>query len=134
MASQPTDSYDRDDLQTFLVDYGAALGAGDLEGITERFAFPALLAMPDRSTALSEPHVVHDWVHDRLAGYRELDLVAAVPQVVDVAEVGPAFLWAEVRWSYRDENASEGAAERVRYLLRRARETFEICLLVPLPL
>jgi len=134
MASQPTDSYDRDDLQTFLVDYGAALGAGDLEGITERFAFPALLAMPDSSTVLSEPHVVHDWVHDRIAGFRELDLVAAVPQVVDVAEVGPAFLWAEVRWSYRDENASEGAAERVRYVLRRARETFEICLLVPLPL
>lgn len=134
MASQPTDSYDRDDLQTFLIDYGAALGAGDLEAITERFAFPALLALPDRSMALPAPQVVHDSLHERLAGYRELDLVAAVPQVIDVAEAGPAFLWAEVRWSYRDENASEGAAERVRYLLRRARETFEICLILPLPL
>jgi hypothetical protein len=134
MANLPTDGYDRDDLLTFLTDYGAALGAGDLEAIADRFAFPSLLALPDGSLVLSDPHTVHDSIRERLARFRDQDLVAAVPQVIDVAQAGPAFLWAEVRWSYRDENASEGAAERVRYLLRRARETFEICVILPLPL
>lgn len=102
MSSLPTDVYDRDDLNAFLTEYGAVLGAGDLQAVSERFAFPALMVGPQVSTLVSDPEIVHD------------DL-----------------LWADVRWSYRDENASEGASERVRYLLRRGRETFEICVVVP---
>jgi hypothetical protein len=66
-----------------------------------------------------------------LAAYREQGLVAAVPDVRAVEQVGDALLWVDVRWSYKDENAAEETAERVRYLLRRGRETFELCVVVP---
>jgi hypothetical protein len=133
MSTLPTDGYDRDDVRVFLTEYGAALGAGDLEGIGDRFAFPALLVLPDASLPLPDPEAVHDSVRDRLSRYREQDLVAAVPQVLDVDQAGPSFLWADVRWSYQDENAAMGATERFRYLLRRGRDTFEICVIVPTP-
>ena len=32
-----------------------------------------------------------------------------------------------MRWSYRDEWANEQESRNVRYLLRRARDTFEVC-------
>lgn len=131
MSSLPTDVYDRDDLNAFLTEYGAVLGAGDLQAVSERFAFPALMVGPQVSTLVSDPEIVHDDLRDRLASYREQDLVAAVAQVGEVEQVTDDLLWADVRWSYRDENASEGASERVRYLLRRGRETFEICVVVP---
>ncbi|AEG44181.1 hypothetical protein [Isoptericola variabilis] len=131
MATLPTDGYDRDALRAFLVDYGLALGAGDLEALADRFDLPALLTLPERSVVLTGPEQVHDLLRERLAGHRERELVAVVPELGDVEEVGWALLWVDVRWSYRDEYAAEGASEHVRYLLRRGRGTFEVCVVAP---
>ena len=40
-------------------------------------------------------------------------------------------MWVDVRWSYRDEWAGEADTESFRYLLRRGRDTFQICVVVP---
>ncbi|WP_125776529.1 hypothetical protein [Antribacter gilvus] len=128
----PADVYDREDLTRFLADYGAALGAGDLDGVADRFGFPSLLVAADRSVLVTDPETVLDSHRERLAAYRADDLVAAVPELRTVEEVTDELLWAGVRWSYRDENAAEGAADEVRYLLRRSRDGFEVCVIVPL--
>ena len=133
MATLPADGYERDDLLTFLTDYGVALGAGDMEAISARFSFPALVVGPENSLPVPDAETVHAELRERLAAYRGDDLVAAVPQVVGVVDLGPALLSADVRWSYRDQNASEVASEHVRYLLRRARNGFEICVMIPVP-
>jgi hypothetical protein len=131
MATLPTDGYDRDALRTFLVELGLAPGAGDLEALGDRVALPALVVRPDRSVELTGPEDVRDELRARPATRSGDDAVAAVPELVTVEPVGWALLWVDVRWSYRDEYASEGGSERVRYLLRRGRDTFEVCVVVP---
>ncbi|WP_425957146.1 hypothetical protein [Xylanimonas sp. McL0601] len=128
-----TTAYDRDDLLAFFVDYGLALGTGDLERVVERFAFPALMVGPERSMPVPDAGTMLGALRPRLDAYRASDVVAAVPQVEEADGAGDTLVWVQVRWSYRDENAGEKAAERVRYLLRRVHDGFEICVLVPLP-
>lgn len=124
-------SYDRDDLLTFLVGYGVALGSGDLEAVTESLAYPSVVVEAERSVVVPDAEAARDRVGSALAGYRERGLVAAVPEVRAVEQVGDALLWVDVRWSYKDENASESESEQMRYLLRRGRDTFEVCVVVP---
>jgi hypothetical protein len=131
MTSLPTDGYDRDSLVSFLNEYGAALGTGDIEAIGDRIGLPALVVTPESSLVVSEPEAFHAAFRDRLAAWGVPDLVAAVPELKDVQQVGWMALWVEVRWSYRDETANEAASELVRYLLRRARDTYEVCVIVP---
>jgi hypothetical protein len=128
MTSTP---YDQDDLLTFLVGYGVALGSGDLEAVTESLAYPSVVVEAGRSEVVPDAEAARDRVAGQLAAYREQGLVAAVPEVRAVEQVGDALLWVDVRWSYKDENASEAASERARYLLRRGRDTFELCVVVP---
>ncbi|GAA4715714.1 hypothetical protein APR04_004995 [Promicromonospora umidemergens] len=126
-----TAPYDRDDLLTFLVDYGVALGSGDLETVTDGLAYPSVVVEAERSLVVPDAEAARDALGSMLTAYREQGLVAAVPDVRAVEQVGDALLWVDVRWSYKDENASEATAERVRYLLRRGRDTFELCVVVP---
>lgn len=128
MSSTP---YDQDDLLAFLVDYGVALGSGDLETVTDSLAYPSVVVEAERSLVVPDAEAARDALGSMLTAYREQGLVAAVPDVRAVEQVGDALLWVDVRWSYKDENASEETAERVRYLLRRGRDTFELCVVVP---
>ncbi|GGM42107.1 hypothetical protein ACFQBY_22565 [Promicromonospora citrea] len=125
--------FDSDDLLAFLVDYGVALGAGDLEVVTDSLAYPSVVVEADRSLVVPDAESARESLAGMLTAYREQGLVAAVPEVRAVEQVGDALLWVDVRWSYKDENASEAAADRVRYLLRRGRDTFELCVIVPVP-
>lgn len=128
MTSTP---YDQDDLLTFLVNYGVALGSGDLETVTNSLASPSVVVEAERSLVVPDAESARDALGSMLTAYREQGLVAAVPDLRAVEQVGDALLWVDVRWSYKDENASEETAERVRYLLRRDRDTFELCVVVP---
>jgi len=128
MTSTP---YDQDDLLKFLVDYGVSLGSGDLEAVTDSLGYPSMVVEAERSLVVPDAEAARDALGGMLAAYREQGLVAAVPDIRAVEQVGDALLWVDVRWSYKDENASEATAERVRYLLRRGRDTFELCVVVP---
>ncbi|HEV6954268.1 MAG TPA: hypothetical protein VKY86_13575 [Promicromonospora sp.] len=125
--------FDTDDLLAFLVDHGVALGAGDLEVVTDSLAYPSVVVQADRSLVVPDAESARESLAGMLTAYREQGLVAAVPEVRAVEQVGDALLWVDVRWSYKDENASEAASDRVRYLLRRGRDTFELCVVVPVP-
>lgn len=128
MTSTP---YDQEDLLAFLVGYGVALGSGDFGTVTDSLAYPSVVVEADRSVVVPDAEAARDRAAGTLAAYREEGLVAAVPEVRAVEQVGDALLWVDVRWSYKDENASESASEQVRYLLRRGRDTFEVCVVVP---
>ncbi|WP_265523586.1 hypothetical protein [Oerskovia flava] len=123
--------YDHDDVQTFLTDYGAALSAGDLDTISDCYAYPALVVDDARSLLVPDPESVRDAFRSATRGYRDRGLVAAVAQITRLETTGAALLWVDVRWSYRDEYAREAAAESYRYLLRRGRDRFEICVVAP---
>ncbi|MBD8077630.1 hypothetical protein [Cellulosimicrobium arenosum] len=121
------ESYDSDDVQAFLTSFAVATSTGDLDAIAESYAFPALVVSGSGSEAVGEPETVRDAAQTAARGMRERGLVAAAALVEDVAEVGDSLVWARVRWSYRDENANERESGTARYLLRRARSTFEVC-------
>ncbi|MBD5787269.1 hypothetical protein IF650_13910 [Cellulosimicrobium terreum] len=127
------ESFDSDDVQTFLTTFGVAVSTGDLDAIADRYAFPALTVGTSSSEVVPDPDAVRDDARASARGYRERGLVAAVAHLVGVEEVGDALVWARVRWSYRDEYANERESREVRYLLRRARDTFEVCVVVPVP-
>jgi hypothetical protein len=131
VGTQASNALDRQALREFLAAYAMLLGAGDLEGITEHVDLPVTLVGPEASVRLSSPEEVRDAFRDRPLAARARETVAAVPEVVSVEEVGWALLWVDVRWSYRDEFAAERVSEQARYLLRRGRGTFEICVVVP---
>jgi len=127
-----TESFDADDVQSFLNSYGVALSTGDLDAIGESYDFPALVVEASGSVLLADPEAVRESTADVARGFRERGLVGVVARLVQVEEVGDALVWAHVRWSYRDENANEQEAQEIRYLLRRARDTFEVCVAAPL--
>ena len=133
MATGGTGGYDRDALQEFLVGYGLALGAGDLEGLSSRFDLPALLVAQEETVLVTTPEDVLRLSRERPTASAARESVATVPEVTSIEEVGWGLLWVEVRWSYRDEYAAQVASERSRYLLRRGRGTFEVCVVVPVP-
>lgn len=124
-------AYDDEALAAFFADLGLALGAGDLEDLTERFDLPALQVGQTASTLLPSPEQVLELHRARPVAERAADAVAAVPELASVDEAGWGLLWVAVRWSYRDELAAERAAEEVRYLLRRGRATFTVCVVAP---
>lgn len=126
------ESYDSDDVQAFLTTFGVAVSTGDLDAIAESYAFPALAVDATTSEVVPDPDAVRDTARRAARGYRERGLVAAAAHLEDVEEVGDALVWARVRWSYRDEWANEQDSATVRYLLRRARDTFEVCVEVRL--
>lgn len=126
-----TESFDADDVRTFLTTYGVALSTGDLDTIGESYAFPALVVGTTGSVLLGDPEDVRASTAELARGFRERGLVGVVAYLVRVEEVGDALVWAHARWSYRDEYANEQEAQEVRYLLRRARDTFEVCVAVP---
>ncbi|MFC8598825.1 hypothetical protein [Isoptericola sp. NPDC057191] len=124
-------AYDDEALAAFFADLGLALGAGDLEDLFERFDLPALHAGQTSSTVMTSPEQVLELHRTRPVSQEAADAVAAVPEVRAVDEAGWGLLWVAVRWSYRDELAAERASEDVRYLLRRGRTTFAVCVLAP---
>ncbi|MGW2095238.1 hypothetical protein [Promicromonospora sukumoe] len=128
MTSTP---YDHDDLLAFLVGHGVAIGSGDLDTLADSLAYPSVIVSADRSEVLPDAEAARTSLGGMLADYRDQGLVAAVPEIKAVEQVGDALLWVDVRWSFKDENASEATADRTRYLLRRGRETFELCVVVP---
>jgi hypothetical protein len=124
--------YDRDDVERFFASYGAALSTGDLDALDEAHDFPTLVVGGERSTILAGPEDVLDAT--ALTGVRTpagQDAVAVVPVVGGVDAPSDALLWVSVRWIARDENASEVASRTVRYVLRRRREVFEVCAVLP---
>lgn len=125
------DSYDADDVQTFLTSYGVALATGDLDAIAECYTFPALVVHDDGSLLVPDADAVRDAFRGAAAAQRDHGLVAAVPRIVALETTSAELIWADVRWSYRDENANERDSESYRYLLRRGRESFHICVVVP---
>ncbi|MEG3613829.1 hypothetical protein [Isoptericola haloaureus] len=127
------EDYDHEALRTYFVEQGLALGSGDLEAVADRFDAAAVLVLAEETVALQSPEQVHDLLREHAGAPDPGDAVALVPEVTDSAELGWALLWVEVRWSLRDELAAERASRHVRYLLRRARGTFEVCVVVPLP-
>ncbi|MFD6177266.1 MULTISPECIES: hypothetical protein [unclassified Isoptericola] len=122
-------AYDDEALAAFFAALGLALGAGDLEDLTERFDLPALHVGQSASTVVTSPEQVLELHRERPAA--AADAVAVVPEVRAVDEAGWGLLWVDVRWSYRDELAAERAADEVRYLLRRGRSTFAVCVVAP---
>ncbi|MGF0116645.1 hypothetical protein ACQFYA_10000 [Promicromonospora sp. Marseille-Q5078] len=130
MGTPAAGTYDDEALASFLADLGLVLGAEDLEAVTDRYDLPVLVVGQERSVLLGSPEEVLDLSRQRPA--RAGDAVAVVPDLGTVEEVGWGLLWVDVRWSYRDELAAESASERCRYLLRRGRGTFVVCVVVPL--
>lgn len=130
MGTPAAGSYDDEALASFLADLGLVLGAEDLEAVTDRYDLPVLVVGQERSVLLGSPEEVLDLSRQQPA--RARDAVAVVPDLGTVEEVGWGLLWVDVRWSYRDELAAETASERCRYLLRRGRGTFVVCVVVPL--
>jgi len=124
-------AYDDEALAAFFAALGLALGAGDLEDLTERFDLPALHVGQSASTVVTSPEQVLALHRERPAAAAAADAVAAVPEVRAVDEAGWGLLWVGVRWSYRDELAAERAGDEVRYLLRRGRSTFAVCVVAP---
>lgn len=129
--ADPTGSYDGEALASFLADLGLVLGAEDLEAVTDRYDLPVLLVGQEASTVLASPEDVLDLSRTRPVTARAREAVAVLPELIALEEAGWALLWVEVRWSYRDELAAEIASERCRYLLRRGRGTFEVCVVAP---
>ncbi|MEK8229171.1 hypothetical protein NKG05_29490 [Oerskovia sp. M15] len=99
-------AYDHDDVQTFLNSYGVALAAGDLDAIAASYAFPALVVTDEASLLISDAEVVRESFRGAAEGYRERGLVGAVAQIRSVGTTSAGLVWADVRWSYRDEWAA----------------------------
>src|SRR5690606_41726538 len=94
-----TESFDADDVQTFLTTYGVALSTGDLDTIGESYAFPALVVGTTDSVLLTDPEAVREPPAELAREFREPGLVCVAPPLVRLAAPGAARVWWRARWS-----------------------------------
>lgn len=120
-------------LTRFLQHYGTALATGDLPGIADHYAYPALAVGDAESVAIENRDAVQAAFRGAADAYRAQGLVAAVPTLEQTDPLGGRLSEVTVRWSYRDDAGSEQQSERYRYLLRRDGDEWRIGVVTALP-
>jgi|SRR5690625_2911257 len=121
---------DETEIQDFFTTYGRALAAGDLDGITACYSYPAYVAGDAQSIAIDAPNEVKHAFSGAAEQYRKRGLFAAVPEVRAGEALTDSLVWADVRWSYTDRDGAEQESSSFRYVLRVTAESVRICVVV----
>ncbi|ROO60996.1 hypothetical protein EDC02_2918 [Micromonospora sp. Llam0] len=125
-------STDLDTLAGFFDRYGAAITAGDVPGIADCFASPAMVVADAYSFAFSSPAAVALSFVGAAPDYAQRRIVASHARFHRVQQVSAALVAVEVEWEYLDAYGRSVPGQRFHYLLRLGRDAVRICTVTPL--
>ena len=121
---------DRAGIEGFFVRYGEAVSAGDLKGISGRYAVPAIVLSDTGSIPISTREEIEAAFDGAAERYRAQGMVAARPTVVAVENLTEKLVFADVRWDYLDEEGGSAERNSYRYVLRLEEAGPRICALI----
>ena len=110
----PTDEH----LRHFLVRYGEALAAGDLNAISGCYAVPALVLSDAGSVPIAAREEIEAAFDGAAERYRAQGLVGLRPTLVASEALSERLLSVDVRWEYLDEQGRSAQQNGYRYVLR----------------
>lgn len=109
---------DADTIRSFLERYGAALSAGDLDGVADCWALPALVVSDDGAVEVTDTEQIRTFFGQAVAWYRSRGIVATRPQIERTEPLSDRLVSVDARWPTFDADGSEVSSERSRYVLR----------------
>nr|WP_245665598.1 hypothetical protein [Actinoplanes subtropicus] len=105
-------------LADFFDRYGAALTSGDVAAVAGCYALPGMVVADSYSFTFTSPAAVALSFLGAAPAYRELRVVAANAQFLDVRRLSEALVLVEVEWEYLDGDGQALSGDRFHYLLR----------------
>jgi hypothetical protein len=112
------DTTSAQDVSAFLDRYADALVSGDLPGIAECYALPALVVGDAATIPVADPAQVEAAFGGAADAYRAQGLVGLRPEVRAIDPLTGALV--DVGWAYLDTAGRQRQHTSYRYLLRRA--------------
>jgi hypothetical protein len=126
----PTD----ENLRRFLVRYGEALAAGDLQTISGCYAVPALVLSDAGSVPIAARQEIEAAFDGAAERYRAQGLVGIRPTLLAWEALSERLLCVDVRWDYLDEQGRSAQQNGYRYVLRLENEaTLKIQVVIATP-
>ena len=110
----PTDEH----LRRFLVRYGEALSAGDLEAISGCYAVPSLVLSDTGSVPIAAREEIEAAFDGAAERYRAQGLVALRPTLVASEALNERLISVDARWDYLDQQGRSAQQNGYRYVLR----------------
>jgi ketosteroid isomerase-like protein len=114
------DTTSAQDVSAFLDRYADALVSGDLPGIAECYALPALVVGDAATIPVADPAQVEAAFGGAADAYRAQGLVGLRPEVRAIDPLTGALTLVDVGWAYLDTAGRQRQHTSYRYLLRRA--------------
>jgi PhnB protein len=109
---------DLERLQDFFARYGEALSAGDLTGIADCYALPALVLSDVGSIPVAAREEIEAAFEGAAERYRARGLVAVRPTILRSEEITAALASVDVVWDYLDEQGHAAQHNGYRYIVR----------------
>jgi hypothetical protein len=122
---------ERETLADFFDRYGSALVTADLPAIAGCYAMPGMVVSDGYGFTFSSPAAVALSFIGAAPAYREHQLVAAHAEIGEVQRLSDGMVLAEVRWEYLDSGGGAVPGECFRYVIRLARPSPQICVVMP---
>ena len=114
-------SISAEDVEQFLVAYGDALSAGDLDALADAYELPGLVMSDQGSQPVTDRQQVVDFFAAARAQYEEQGLAGTRPEHVSIEHLSEQLCTADVRWIGGD---ADGRATRYKeysfYVLRQS--------------
>jgi hypothetical protein len=109
---------DKAKTEQLLERLGQALSAGDLKGISNCWAFPALFLSDDDTIVLASASQLEQIVAQAREWYRKQDIASTKPELERVDLLSENLISVDVRWPSYDASGKEKASERSHYILQ----------------
>jgi len=109
---------DEDKILGFLEVYGAALGTGDIQVISNCWGVPALVLSDDGAMAVADASEVEAFFAQGIEYYRSQGLMSTKPELERVEMLSETLASVDVRWPAYDLSGKEKSSERSHYILQ----------------
>jgi ketosteroid isomerase-like protein len=108
----------KDPIQASLDHIAKALSEGDLSGVSEHWAFPALMLTDEDATPFKTKSEVEALFKKATEWYHQQGLTATKAELEHVEHLSNNLVAVDVRWPSLDSSGTERASERSHYIMQ----------------
>jgi hypothetical protein len=112
----------KDKIKLLLEHLGEALSAGDLKGVSNCWAFPALFLSDDDAIVLVEASQLEQFMAQASEWYRKQGIISTKPDLEQIDMLSEKLASVDVRWPSYDTSGKEKMSERSHYILQLGKD------------
>jgi hypothetical protein len=111
-------SLKKDDIGLMLERLGQAVSTGDMKGVSDCYAFPALLMIGENSTVLENAEQFEEMFSKGRDWYISQGILTTRPEIINIEEMTDLIAAVNVRWPGFDKDGRETHSETSHYILQ----------------